>query len=50
VDRAEQLGGQTVLPVTEIPEAEITVAWMRDPQGNIIRLVKPTSPEQPGAN
>jgi predicted enzyme related to lactoylglutathione lyase len=41
LDRAEQLGGQPILPVTEIPQAQITVAWMRVPQGNIIGLVKP---------
>ena len=41
LDGAEQLGGQPILPVTEIPQAQITVAWMRYPQGNIIGLVKP---------
>lgn len=39
--RAEQLGGRTIMPVTPLPQAEIAVASLQDPQGNIIGLVRP---------
>lgn len=40
IERATQLGATVTLPVTEVPGAEVTVAWLRDPQGNILGLVK----------
>jgi len=39
LDRVEQAGGATVMPVTEIPDM-VTFALFRDPQGNIVGLVK----------
>lgn len=39
LDRVEQMGGKTVMPVTEIPDM-VTFAQFADPQGNIIGLVK----------
>ncbi len=38
LDRAESLGGKTVVPTTEIPEV-VTFAVMSDPEGNMIGLV-----------
>jgi len=40
LNRAQQLGAHVVLPVTHIPEAEVTVGWLRDPQGNIVGVMK----------
>ena len=39
LDKVEAAGGQTILPVTEIPGA-ITMAIFEDPAGNKIGLVK----------
>jgi predicted enzyme related to lactoylglutathione lyase len=39
LDRAEQLGGKTVMPVTEIPGA-VTMALFADPDGNVVGVVK----------
>jgi predicted enzyme related to lactoylglutathione lyase len=39
LDRAERLGGKTIIPVTEIPNT-VTFAQFVDPQGNRIGLVK----------
>ena len=39
LDRAESLGGKTVMPVTEIP-GFVTIAHFADPDGNVIGLVK----------
>lgn len=39
LDRAEQLGGTTVMPVMEIPNAA-TIAQFADPAGNIVGVVK----------
>lgn len=39
LDKIEAAGGQTVLPVTEIPGA-VTMAIFEDPAGNRIGLVK----------
>ena len=39
LDRAESLGGTTVMPPTEIPGA-VTFALFTDPEGNKIGLVK----------
>ncbi|MEP6910728.1 MAG: VOC family protein [Actinomycetota bacterium] len=38
LDKAEQLGGKTILPVTELPE--ITIALFADPEGHVIGLAK----------
>ena len=39
LDRAEQLGGKTVVPVTEIPNM-VTFALIADPEGHVIGVVK----------
>jgi predicted enzyme related to lactoylglutathione lyase len=39
LDKAEQLGGTTVMPVTDIPGA-VTIAQFTDPEGHLIGLVK----------
>ncbi|MBD0324402.1 MAG: hypothetical protein ICV72_13605 [Aldersonia sp.] len=39
LDRVERLGGRTVMPVTETPDA-VTMALFADPDGNIVGLVK----------
>ena len=39
LDKIEQRGGKTVVPVTEIPNM-VTFAQFRDPQGNVVGLVK----------
>ena len=39
LNQAEQLGGKTIMPVTEIPDM-VTMAQFADPQGNVIGLVK----------
>lgn len=39
LDEIEKKGGQTVVPVTEIPNM-VTFAQFRDPQGNVVGLVK----------
>jgi hypothetical protein len=39
LDKVEAAGGQTILPVTEIPGA-VTMAIFEDPAGNRIGLVK----------
>lgn len=36
--RAEDLGGRTVLPPTEIPQAGRTFAFFADPDGNVVGL------------
>jgi len=38
LDRAEALGGKTVMPVTELPQ--VTLAMFADPEGHVIGLVK----------
>jgi len=40
VQRALQLGATLVMPVTHVAAAEVTVAWIRDPQGNTIGVMK----------
>ena len=37
--KAEQMGGKTVMPTTEIPNM-VTFAMFSDPDGNIVGLVK----------
>lgn len=39
LDKAEQLGGKTLMPPTEIPDM-VTIALFADPEGNMIGLVK----------
>ncbi len=38
LDKAEQLGGKTILPVTELPQ--VTIALFADPEGHIVGLAK----------
>jgi uncharacterized protein len=38
LDKAEALGGKTVMPVTELPM--VTLAMFADPEGHVIGLVK----------
>jgi len=40
LQRALQFGATVVLPTTPISEAQVAGAWLKDPQGNIIRVVK----------
>ena len=42
LDRIEEAGGKTVVPVTEVPDM-VTFAQFADPQGNVVGLVKSTS-------
>lgn len=54
LDRAEKLGGRTVMPVSEVPGV-VTLAMFADPAGNKIGLVKSAAAEQtpgvsPGSN
>jgi uncharacterized protein len=42
VEQATEMGAAVVLPVTQLPGAQVTVAWLRDPQGNLLGLVKNT--------
>lgn len=39
LDKAEQLGGKTVMPPTEIP-GYVTMAMLTDPEGNRIGMIK----------
>ena len=39
LDKAESLGGKTVMPVTEIPGI-VTLALFSDPEGNVVGVVK----------
>ena len=39
LDRAAQLGGRTVVPVTEIPDM-VTFAQFADPEGNVVGIIK----------
>ena len=36
--RAEQLGGTTVVPPTDIPSANLTFAMFADPEGHVVGL------------
>ena len=38
LDKAEKLGGKTILPVTELPE--VTIALFADPEGHVVGLAK----------
>jgi len=39
LDKAETLGGKTLVPPTEIPNT-VTFAMFQDPEGNMIGLLK----------
>ncbi len=39
LDKAERLGGKTVMPPTEIPDI-VTLAMFSDPEGNLIGMIK----------
>jgi len=45
LDRAESLGAQTVLPVTEIP-GMVTFAMFNDPDGLLVGLVRSEEPQE----
>jgi uncharacterized protein len=38
--KAEQLGGKTVVPPTEIPQFGLTFAFFADPEGHVVGLSK----------
>jgi len=38
LDKAEQLGGKTIMPVTELPQ--VTIALFADPEGHVIGIAK----------
>lgn len=38
LDKAEELGGKTILPVTELPQ--VTIALFADPEGHVVGLAK----------
>jgi uncharacterized protein len=38
LDKVEQLGGKTILPVTELPQ--VTIALFADPEGHVVGLAK----------
>ncbi|UCG53397.1 MAG: VOC family protein [Candidatus Latescibacterota bacterium] len=41
LDKAESMGGETLIPPTEIPGDEGSFAWLADPDGNIVGLWQP---------
>ena len=45
LDKAESLGGKTVMPPTNIMEGT-TIALFADPEGHVVGLVKPGPPPQ----
>lgn len=40
VERATAMGATVALPITEVAGTKLAVAWLQDPQGNVIGLVK----------
>ena len=48
LDRAESIGGKTVLPVMEVPGV-VTLAQFTDPQGNVVGLVKAAGAGEEGS-
>ena len=40
LNRAGAMGASVALPVTAVAGTGLSVAWLRDPQGNLIGLVK----------
>jgi predicted enzyme related to lactoylglutathione lyase len=45
LDKAENLGGKTVMPPTE-PMEGTTIALFADPEGHVVGLVKPGPPPE----
>ena len=39
LDKAGQLGGKTIMPVTHIPGADVSIAMVGDPEGHVVGLV-----------
>ena len=39
MSRARAMGASVALPVTSVPGTGLSIAWLRDPQGNLIGLV-----------
>ncbi|MDQ4149692.1 MAG: VOC family protein [Actinomycetota bacterium] len=46
LDRAEELGGTTVQPVTVVVPEMVSIANLADPQGNIVGLISAPPPEE----
>jgi predicted enzyme related to lactoylglutathione lyase len=40
LDKAEQLGGQTIVPPTNIEQFGLTFAFFADPEGHLVGLSK----------
>ena len=40
IERAVGLGATVAMPVTHLPGTRVTVAWLKDPQGNLLGLLK----------
>jgi predicted enzyme related to lactoylglutathione lyase len=40
LDRVAELGGETVMPPTEVPGGDLIIAMFKDPSGNLIGLAK----------
>jgi len=40
LQKAEKLGGKTVVPPTEIPDVGLTFAFFADPEGHVVGLSK----------
>jgi predicted enzyme related to lactoylglutathione lyase len=40
LDKAERLGGKSLMPPTEIPEGNVTIAMFSDPEGTTCGLIK----------
>jgi predicted enzyme related to lactoylglutathione lyase len=40
LDRAVAAGATIAMAITTVPGAEVTVAWIRDPQGNLVGVVR----------
>ena len=38
--KAEELGGRAVMPLTEIPGFNLTIAMVADPEGHVVGLMK----------
>jgi uncharacterized protein len=43
LDQAAQLGGQTIIPPTEIPGGMGRFAWLADPEGTLVGLWTPAA-------
>jgi|SRR5215469_7885825 len=40
LEKAEKLGGKTVVPPTNLPDFGITIAYFADPEGHVVGLSK----------